>query len=579
MAAYELVRTAAALAERLPVLRSARVIGVDLETTGLDPHADRVRLVQLAVPGTPVLVIDCDTALPEGLPALREALGTRAVKVLQNAKFDLQFLLALGIEVSPVFDTMLAGQMLYMPGTPRRANLQTLAEHYLGETVDKAEQTSDFAGPLREAQLAYAARDAEILPRLRGAMLPRLMEAGLARVAEIEFACVRAVAAMEYAGICLRRDAWDALLRRTEAERDAALLALTPFTGPPMAQTSLLGGDVPLDNRLDSNPYVLGLLRRHGINVEATSRGDLYPYRDDPLVRALSAYRKASKAVSAILLPVREAVHPVTGRLHPHYGQISAYSGRMSCSGPNIQQIPRGADFRACIAAPEGRTLVIADYSQIELRVAAQMSGDARMLDAYRRGEDLHALTASLLTGVPMDRVTRQGRQAAKAVNFGLIYGMGAAGLAQYAQQSYGVPMTQAEAAAFRQRFFAAYRGVAAWHARLKERPPTEGRTLAGRRFPVSPHPSLPEMSNAPVQGTGADILKRALGLLVPRLAGTDVCIVAAVHDEILLEAPEGEGVEIAALLRETMEEAARPILPDVPAVADAKVSATWAEK
>lgn len=562
-----------------PALMAAKVLGLDLETTGLNPHTDSIRLVQIAIPDGPVLIIDCFSFLPDGLWLLQEALCTPAVKVLQNAKFDLQFLLPLGISPSPLFDTMMAGRLLYLPGMPRRVNLRVLAEFYLDETVDKEEQTSDWGGPLTQSQLEYAARDAEVLLRLRRAMLPPLIEGGLARVAEIEFSCVRAMATMEYHGIFLDVPQWQALLETVSAERERALRALHAFTGQPMAQTTLWGTDEVIGFHFDSNNFVQRLLSEHGIVAASTSQADLYPSRDHPLVQALTAYRKASKAVSSILQPIAGMVRPETCRLHPHYGQISAYSGRMSCSNPNIQQIPRDSAYRRCFMAPPGRLLVIADYSQIELRIAARMSGDARMLEACRAGEDLHRLTASLVSGKPMAQVTPRDRQAAKAVNFGLIYGMGAAGLQQYAQQAYGVDMTLAQATLFRRRFFEAYEGIGRWHARLRDHPGAEGRTLAGRRFALSKSPSLPELSNTPVQGTGADILKAALGMLHDRLAGLPAWPVAAVHDEILLECDEAYAEEIAMLLRETMEAAGAAFLGDVPCEAEAVIASSWAAK
>ncbi len=398
-------------------------------------------------------------------------------------------------------------------------------------------------------------------------------------MAEIEFNCVRAVSQMEFYGIRLNEKGWHALAERMRLEREKAQETLYAYTGRPMAQTTLWGEDEVIGQNFDSNAFVLDLLHRSGIPAQATAKHDLYPYRAHPLVRALTDYRKAAKALSAVLEPVGASVHPITARLHPRYGQIAAYSGRMSCASPNIQQIPRDPAFRACFDAPPGRSLVIADYSQIELRVAAQISQDERMLAAYQNGEDLHLLTASLLTGRPMDKVTKQERQAAKAVNFGLVFGMGAAGLQQYARQTYGVEMTADQATLFRARFFDAYKGLADWHRRLKESPPKEGRTLTGRRYALSKTPSLPELSNGPVQGTAADILKKALGLLADRLEGTDTWMVGVVHDEILLECPKAEGSERAALLKRTMEEAANNILPLVPASVEAKVSASWAEK
>lgn len=565
----------------LPGLLAARALAVDLETTGLDPHTHAIRLIQLAADGIPALVLDGFIfQAAEGVSLLRKVFTTPAVKVFQNAKFDLQFLMTLGLCPKPIFDTMLAGRLLYMPGMMRRVNLETLAEVYLGEKLDKREQKGDWsAQTLTDAQIQYAAKDAEILLRLRKALKQQLLEASLGQVAEIEFSCVRAIAQMEYHGMYLDVAKWHALTDQTFAARNEAMESLYAYTGRPVAQTTLWGEDEITGLNLDSNAYVLSLLRNNGISVSATSKGDLYPYRDHPLVRALSAYRKAAKAVSSILHPVTASLHPVTGRLHPQYGQITAYSGRMSCGNPNIQQIPRDKAFRACFTAPPGRRLVIADYSQIELRVAAQISMDERMLAAYQRGEDLHALTASLLLGKTIDQISKQDRQAAKAVNFGLIYGMGAEGLRQYAGQSYGVEMTMAQAVQFRTKFFEAYRGIGLWHQKLKERPAKEGRTLCGRRFAFSGNPSLPELSNLPVQGTAADIVKKALGLLADRLEGTDTLIVGVVHDEILLECPAEQADVIAGLLKDTMEGAANSVLLQVPALVEAKVSESWAEK
>ncbi len=570
------------LLPHLPVLRSAHVIAVDLETTGLDPHLSSIRLIQLAVEGMPVLVVDAPAFLreAEGLALLREVFQGEGIKVFQNAKFDLQFLIPLSIYPRPVFDTMLAARLLYEPGMPRSVSLAAVADYYLGETLNKQEQRGDWAAQtLTPAQIEYAARDAAILLRLRHALISRIMEAGVGKAAEIEFACVRAVAEMEFHGIYLDTPMWRTLAERTSAARDAALESLYAYTGKPTVQTTLFGEEKVMGFNLDSNPYVLTLLHRNGISVQSTSASDLYPYRAHPLAQALTAYRKAQKSLSAILEPIAAAVHPATGRLHPHYGQIAAFTGRMSCGTPNIQQIPRDPAFRACFCAPQSRCLVIADYSQIELRVAAQISGDSRMITAYREGEDLHRVTASLMTGKPVGQVTKQERQAAKAVNFGLIYGMGAVGLQQYARQTYGVEMTAEQAGLFRSRFFTAYRGIASWHQRLKDYPSKEGRTLTGRRFAFTETPSLPLLSNSPVQGTAADIIKKALGHLSHQLEGADTWIVGVVHDEILLECPAEKAPETAALLKETMEKAANGILPMVPSVVEAKISASWAEK
>ncbi len=561
-------------------LRQARVMAVDTETTGLDPHGDRLRLVQIAAFGLPVLILDCFSFLPDGRELLMEVLAADAVKVFQNAKFDLQFLQAAGIDVRPpLFDTMLAAQLLNSSGGPARFNLASLVLHFLGRDLPKEEQKSDWNGILREEQLRYAAQDAEILLDLRNAMMPLLRDNRLMEVSRLEFSCVRAIAQMEFHGIHLNLQKWAALRRKTELERDAALTSLYPYTGRPMEQMSLFGENVPLGQNLDSNPYVLSLLRKEGISVEETSQHSLGAHLEHPLVSGLLEYRKASKSLSAFLLPFPDLLNPSTGRLHPRYGQNGAWSGRMSCGSPNIQQIPRDASFRACFDAPPGRRMIIADYSQIELRVAADIARDPRMMEAYRENEDLHKLTASLISGKPLQEITKQDRQEAKAVNFGLIFGMGAKGLQAYAEGTYGVAMTLNEAEKFRERFFDAYTGIAAWHRNLRIHPPKETRTVAGRRHVYGESPGLAGLSNTPVQGSAADIVKQALGLLVDALASADAFLVAAIHDEIIIEAETHEAETVAGILKNAMEQAGAHYLKNVPTLAEVHIADSWAEK
>lgn len=558
----------------------ASVIAVDTETTGLDPYTSDLRLIQIAIENEPVLVIDCKHVLPKGKELLQNLLGTKAVKVFQNAKFDLQFLQSAGIRVSGhIFDTMLAGQLLRSSGGTQRVGLAQLAEHYLNELLPKEEQTSDFSGFLSESQLEYAAKDAEILLRLRNKMIPELKRNHLIEVARIEFACVYSIAEMEYAGIYLDLKRWELLTEMIENERDQALNNLYPYIGYPTVQIGMFESVKSSEINLNSNKQVLELLKKHGMDLENTSKQILTQYIDHPVVKALLNYRHASKSLNTFLYGMPHQINPVTGRLHPHYSQNGAYSGRMSCGGPNIQQIPREDRFRACFAAPSGRKLVIADYSQIELRVIAQFSQDKRMIEAYRTGEDLHKLTASLILEKQLSEITKSERQAAKAVNFGLVFGMGAAGLKAYAADTYNSDMSLSEAETFKKRFFEGYRGVDNWHKKIRKDLPSEERTLSGRKFLFRKDSGMSGRYNAPVQGTAADILKHALGNLHYELEGKDTKLVAVVHDEIVLECPEDSADEIARLLTTVMENAGARYLRDVPVIAEASIADSWAGK
>ncbi len=558
----------------------AKVLGVDTETTGLDPHTEKLRLLQIAAEGRTTLVLDCFKVLPECVDVLNEVLGSSAVKVFQNCNFDIRFLRKNGVKIKgPVFDTMLAGQILRTSAGSKRAGLGALVEHYLGFNLPKEEQLSDFTGNLTQSQMQYAASDAAVLLPLRQEMIAHIKENALIECARLEFACAYAVADMEYYGIHLDLEKWEVLQKEYEKKQNEALEELYPYTGFPTVQMGFFGEEVRQELNLDSNKQVLELLHRNKIMVKSTSKHELVQHSDKEIIKSLFKYRHAKKALSTFIYSLPKQINKSTGRLHPDYMQNGAYSGRMSCSDPNIQQIPRDEDFRECFSAPAGRKLVIADYSQIELRVIAQISGDKRMIEAYKNGEDLHKLTASLISGKDMSEITKKERQAAKAVNFGLVFGMGAAGLQNYAADVYGVNMTLDEANLFRMRFFRGYKGVESWHKQINRKSNAISRTLAGRKHIFTETTAPSARYNTPVQGSAADILKNALGMLHERLEDMDAFIVATVHDEIVIECSEEIADETASLLKSTMEEAGRKYVKDVPIVAEACVADSWAEK
>ena len=238
-------------------------------------------------------------------------------------------------------------------------------------------------------------------------------------------------------------------------------------------------------------------------------------------------------------------------------------------------------EVRKCFTAESGRKLIIADYSQIELRVAAAISADAKMIEAYRNGEDLHRLTASLVQNISPANVTQEQRNAAKAINFGLIYGMGPKGLMYSAKANYGVEMSLGEAETFKKRYFEAYSGIRDWHRKssCELRYANRQRTLCGRRFVWREPPSFTVYVNRQVQGTAADIAKIALGRLPSALKGTHAKIIAMIHDEIIIETPEASARDAAAILQWTMESAGNEVLKTVPVVAEARIADNWSQK
>lgn len=564
--------------------RNAPILGIDTETTGLDPLQSRIRLLQIAAPPHPVAVVDLfalsGTALPPLLAPLLEGSG---VKVFQNAVFDLAFLRNLGCRVTgPLFDTMLAAQLLAEGISVGGFGLDDLADRFLGEELPKEQRHSNWTAPtLSHEQILYAARDAAILPRLRERMIPLLRERNLIAAAKLEFDCLSAVVDMHLSGILLDQERFSGLLNDLRQEAAAAEEVLRrALAEKPIRGQQLLFGALAPEINLESPRQLLEAFRRLGIPLRSTSRGELDRWAGDhPAVGALKTYRKAAKSLLAFGEGLLERIHPVSGRLHPHYAQISTPTGRFACGGPNIQQIPRETRFRRCFTAPSGRSLVIADYSQIELRVAAEMAPDEGMIEAYGKKEDLHLRTAALLLGKSPHDVSRSERQMAKAVNFGLLFGMGAPGLRRYAASSYGVHLSDDEAHHFRQRFFEVYPGLAAWHLRESTSQGLELRTRSGRCRRIAADEGLSGRLNTPIQGTAADILKAALGALPRILDRYDGSIVGCVHDEILLEVPEDRAQETALLLAQTMISAGERFLLHVPVEVEVHVGASWAEK
>jgi DNA polymerase-1 len=319
---------------------------------------------------------------------------------------------------------------------------------------------------------------------------------------------------------------------------------------------------------------VLEALRRRGHAIEDTTEATLKAL-DDDLARMVLAYRDALNRAGKFGRDFLE--HVVDGRVYSDWHPIGAVTGRMSSSEPNLQNVPRYPDHphRTCFKAPEGRVLIKADYSQIELRIAAAIAGDARMIQAYRQGQDLHTLTARMVLGKA--EVTKEDRQRAKAVNFGLIYGMSAETLREHARNNYGVELSETEAQEFRRRFFWTYRGIADWHERERQAGPHDVRTRSGRL--VRNVDRFTNRLNTPVQGTGADGLKRAMALMYERRheVPSDVKFCLAVHDEVVVECNETDAQAVADWLKTNMLEGMQGLIPEVPVEVEVQVGRAWA--
>ena len=579
---YRLITSEVELQPLLSSLNENSMLAIDTETTGLDPLDSQIRIVQIAFPNEPVFLIDLWNLNDELYTSLQTILASPAIKIFHNAKFDLKFLKKKGFMVTkPFFDTMLTAQILAAGQKSQGFKLSDLARDELGINLPKELQSSNWNEGISKEQLEYAARDAWVLLQLYPILFRKLSDSGLINTAILEFDCLPAVVDMELSGMLIHTEKWKKLTQELEkTQRDLAEnlrqrlaegFKRTPQL-PFMIDTS------PIN--LDSPKQILEALQALGIPLKTTSHEELSQLEDQyPVIQALIEYRKVTKVLQSFASALPKYIHKVTGRIHPDYWQIGTTTGRFSCRNPNLQQIPRDRAFRECFIPAEGKILVIGDYSQVELRVAAEISQDRRMIDAFLLNQDIHCLTASLLTGKDILQVTKEERQAAKAVNFGLLYAMGARGLKIYAQNSYGVEMTDQQAIDFRNKYFEVYQGIASWQKELSNANLRETRTLIGRLRQWPERPVITELFNTPIQGTAADIMKQAMVMLYPFLENTDIHIIGTVHDELLLESSQEEAEKAAYLLKETMVRAGQKFLNQVPVEAEVVIASNWAEK
>jgi len=468
-----------------------------------------------------------------------------------------------------------------------RNSLQAVVERYLGEYLDKSEQLSNWgAATLTQSQLSYAAKDVEILRRLFPILLKELNAKAdkgkeflkRTRVAEIfglenpvaivEMAMVKETGKLEANGFLVDVETLKAMLKKLKLElQKEQINFVTRY------------GKVDIFSPKQVAQF---LTRRLGLKLPSTKKGNLATddktlaeYIDNPAVAQIVKIRKLKKIYDKI----RELVGFVRedGRVYPEFKQIGAKTGRMAASSPNVQNIPR--DLRKIFRAPEGKKLVIADFSQIELRIAAEYVNEERMIEAFQKGEDMHVITASLVLGKNKEEVTKEERQLAKAMNYGLIYGISPKGLMEYAKFGYGVDIDLEEAKRLIKRFYAAFPRFYEWHKGLKEtlreKGKVEGKTLLGRHYTAE---TFQDAANYPIQGTGADMLKLAVDIFSYQcgIGGYDAKIVNLVHDEIVCEVPEEQAQDVAELLKESMEYAGSLILKKVPVEADVSISQFW---
>lgn len=607
--------------EFLHWLEGSKVIAFDTETTALKPKTGGLRLLQLAAPGKPVVVIDLWDLEDEDWVELRQFFGAREDRewYAHNATFDLGWLQQHDIyPEGEVFCTMLASRLLEN-GIPNvRNGLAPACKRYLKIEVSKEEQASDWSkAELSESQKTYAANDVRILLLLAQKVTDLLMARRLYRAWGLECRALASIAHMQRTGLPFNRTKLEELQKHYEAEIDRLGAEFIEQLDAAMPEAEKLprDDDGTFNLRAKATGHVrLGTKKLAGFNLNSpkqlvhklgvllgeepkdkngkasASRQALRSYAaDHKVVQLYLAWKKAEKRRQMVVALLEH--QDADGFIRASYLQLGADTGRMSCREPNLQQVPRDKGFRQAAEAPEGWSFVVADFGQMELRLAAAESQDALMISAFQRDEDLHTITANAIYPEPTEDEAelKARRQVAKSANFGLLYGSGAKGLRDYAG-AMGITMTVEEAEKIRDTFHNTYQGIHDWqrkhanyasmtsHERMAEiRIP--GTDM--RRFLIGDMNRLTTRCNTPIQGAGAAILKFALAKLWPLLHKTgesQVRLAAVVHDEVVLLVREGLEEEWAKRLSETMEAAEAKWLGEIPALAEAAWGKTWSE-
>jgi len=570
-------------------LRAAGCFAFDTETSALDVTSAALVGISVCAWDDAAVYLPLPHPSGRGLPleTLRAHLGPLFAdpavgKVGHNLKYDVRAMERAGMPVRGLaFDTLIASHLLEVE---QGHGLKEVAQRVLGR------QMTDYHSLVRRgrrrlalselsvsAVANYACADAQSTWLLYRHFAPRIDAEGARRVFDLEMQLVPVVAAMETAGVSIDR----AYLRTLGEGMQAQVAALSE-------EIYRLAGT---EFNLNSTPQLADLLyNRLGLRTlkqtrtrPSTDESVLKVLaREHPLPEKILTYRELTKLISTYVVALDASVNAETGRVHPSFRQLGAVSGRFSCTEPNLQNLPKdGANtIRRAFVAPPGTRLLSADYSQVELRILAHFTEEPALLQAFATGEDVHRRTASEIFDVPREAVTPEHRRVAKTVNFGLIYGMSAQGLAARLE----IPVEQAQE--YMDRYFARYPRVKQYMRETIDRGAKNGyvETLLGRRLPArglqSREPRVRsaterQVINFPIQGTAADIMKIAMVRLAPRLEGQRARLLLQVHDELVLEVAEEAVEALTAIVAAAMEE---PPVDGfrVPLVVETKVDTAW---
>lgn len=592
-------------------------VAIDIETSGLDFLSDRLLLFQINT-GKNIHVINCRKTNIK--PIVKYLIDNDILVVGHNIKFDIKFILInTGLLITKIFDTMIAEALIYRGINVWVSSLSSLVEKYCGVTLNKTTRDlfigADFIEITDEIK-KYAEEDVRYLLEIKQKQEDVLKNVVMQdKIANLEFSISPVVAKMEVNGILFDRNfikvfAEESKNNLKNAREDLLNLIITHlrknykqenineiFNKLAIKKKVLLFPEKGSDEffnyiansiNINSSIQIKNLLLYIGLNIKDTNKKNLEKI-DHPIIESLFRYRGYAKLISSFTEPLQNFIHPATGRIHTDFNQLGAISGRFSASKPNLQQTDTGSNIRRGFKAPQGRKLICADFSQQELRIMAAISGERKLIEAYKNKVDVHSLTASLIFHKNINEVTKEERQKGKSLNFAVIYGSTEYGI----RHNFSIELS--EARLLLEKFWKGYPAMKQFVEKVGNKIIEKGYsvTMYGRKryfeIPKIYYSSFEYIKtinhikragvNHIIQGTGADIIKLALlRIFKENPFGNKLDILLTVHDEIVCEADEDILEEAAEFIKKIMIEVEQPFLGEIPAEVDVKISEYWAK-
>ncbi len=583
---YEYITDENTAREAMSYLDNFPVHALDIEATALNPYEAKWTLLQVGIQDK-AYIFDVrhdtpySTLHPEVLkPMLQDPTKMR---LLQNASYDMKVIKRnLDFYLPNVYDTMLAEQLLNLGRGFVRASLAALVQRYLGLTMPKEPRSTftKYDQEFQPFQLEYAANDVVPLQMIKDLQWSSIQRESLENPSRLEFDFLVPLCEMELHGITIDTEKWRSIMAEVDQERGQVKQIIQDILGETDSQTTLFGQSLI---NIDSQQQLRKALEKYGLPLDDTKEETLRKNKGLPIIDAILDYRKAKKLISTYAESLLAQIHPATGRLHTDFKQMVS-TGRMSSSNPNLQNIPRKQKFRSCFIAPEGYSLLTADMSGAELRILGNLSQDPVFIEAYATGQDLHTRTAAEVFDVAYDKVEKHMRTAAKAINFGLCYGMSSMGL------SKRLKIPEKEAAIMINKYFSRYQGVKKYLDKAGSDAVRNrySLTISGRRryynMPPFDHPDRRKIKgsierqgkNAGIQGSNADTIKEAMTLLVGRLEPYDARLILTVHDEVVVEVRDDQKYEVAQVVANSLVDGFGKYFNTIPMETDTLIGPCW---